>query len=238
MKKNNQEDMLEKMREIALQHPNNIQIIETSVDSEIQIEFFGALQRVSDMEEEFDIKALYNELICEETAIERKKDILAMLTTAGEVESFRLLEDYLKNANDDIKTWAFLACQQGRMLLESRLLEESKIYIASGLGGRGHKLRYVFAFVSLDGTYDDYQKNIIIGEIEYFLKKNKGEIEKTEFVQEFMLCTVLVPLYVNLIDLIQKIVEEINQYGGFLRENVFITNEKPVQIEDLQKIFN
>ncbi|MDD4148904.1 MAG: hypothetical protein PHE33_02635 [Bacteroidales bacterium] len=238
MKKNNQEDMLEKMREIALQNPDNIQIIETSVDSEIQIEFFEALQRVSDIEEDYDIKALYNELICKETAIDRKKEILATLTAAGEVESFRLLEEYLKNVNKDFKIWAFLACQQGRMLLESKLLEESKIYIASGLGGRGHKLRYVFAFVSLGGDYNDYQKNIINGEIEYFLKKNEGEIEKTEFVQGFTLCTALVPLYVNLIDLIQEIVEEINQYGGFLRENVFITNEKPVQIEDLQKIFD
>ncbi len=237
MKKNNQEDMLEKMREIALQDPDNIQIIETSVDSEIQIEFFEALQRVSDIEEDFDIKALHNELVCEETAIERKKDILAMLTTAGEVESFRLLEVYLQNATEDIKTWAFLACQQGRMLLESRLLEESKIYIASGLGGRGHKLRYVFAFVSVEGVYNEYQKNIVKGEIDYFLKKHEGEIEKAEFVKGFTLCTVLVPLYVNLIDLIQEIVEEINQYGGFLRDNVYITNEKPVQIEDLQKIF-
>ncbi|MDD2636438.1 MAG: hypothetical protein PHW82_13180 [Bacteroidales bacterium] len=238
MKNNNQEDMLEKMRGIALQNPDKIQIIETSVDSEIQIEFFETLQRVSDIEEEFNLKSLYSELVCEETAIERKQDILAMFATAGEVESFRLLEDYLKNAADDIKTWAFLACQQGRMLLESRLLEESKIYVASGLGGRGHKLRYVFAFVSLDKTYNEYQKNIIKGEIEYFSKKNEGEIEKIEFVEAYTLCTVLVPLYVNLIELIEKIVEEINQYGGFLNDKVYITNEKLVQIEDLEIIFN
>ncbi len=233
----NQEKMMEKMREIALQNPDNIRIIETSVDSEIQIEFFETLQRIADNEEEYDATALYNELVCKETAVERKKDILALLTSIGEVETYRLLEDYLKVADDEIKTWAFLACQQGRMFLESKLLEESKIYIASGLGGSEHRLRYVFAFSARKDELSASQKNMVKGEIDYFLKKNDSIIESFEFNEGYSICTALVPIYIDLVDLIQEIVGEINQFGDFLRENVFITNEKSIGASDLKNIF-
>lgn len=237
MKIDDQEKMLEKMREIARQNPDDITIIETSVDSQIQIDFFESLQRIDENEDDVNIQALYNELICKETALDRKKEILAQLTSLGEVESYRLLEEYLKTAEDDIKTWAFLACQQGRMFLESKLLEESKIYIASGLGGKDHRLRYVFAFAAREGVYSDSQENIIRGEIEYYLKKNDGIIENIEFGEGYAICTSLVPIYVNLVELIQEIVSEINQFGNFIKENVFITNEKPVKIKELKDIF-
>lgn len=238
MKKRNQEEMMAKMREIALQNPENIRIIETSVDADLQIEFFETLQRLADIDEEYNIEALYSELNCDETALDRKKDILATLTSLGEVESFRLLEDYLKIANDEIKTWAFLACQQGRMFLESKLLEESKIYIASGLGGSDYKLRYIFAFASVNEDFSESQKGVVTGEIEYFLKKNEAEIENVEFLNKYVVCTALVPLYVDLVELMQQIVEEINQYGGFLHENVFLTNEKMVTVLELNEIFD
>ncbi len=228
---------MEKMREIARQNPENIRIIETSVNSDLQIEFFEALQEISDEDEDEDIAVLNSELLSFDTSIDRKKEILAIFTSLGEVESYRHIEEYLKIADEEIKTWAFLACQQGRMFLESRLLEESKIYIASGLGGKEHRLRYVFAFTTKDGESTDSQKNIIKGEIEYFLKKNDGLVEKIDFIDGFTVCTALIPIYINLIDLIQEIVSEINQYGDFLRENVFVTNEKQVAIDDLKDIF-
>lgn len=236
MKADDQEKMMDKMREIARQNPDRIQIIETSVDAQIQIDFFESLQRIEESEEN-DIESLYNELICEETDIERKKDILAILTSFGEVESYRLLEDFLEIVDDDLKTWAFLACQQGRMFLESKLLEESKIYIASGLGGKDYRLRYVFAFSAREESYNDSQKNIVKGEIEYFLKKNDSIIEELKFASIYTICTTLIPIHINLIDLIQDIVGEINQYGDFIKENVYITNEKPIEIEDLKDVF-
>ncbi|PLX05803.1 MAG: hypothetical protein C0596_18695 [Marinilabiliales bacterium] len=80
MKIDDQEKMLEKMREIARQNPDDITIIETSVDSQIQIYFFESLQRIDENEDDVNIQALYNELICKETALDRKKEILAQLT--------------------------------------------------------------------------------------------------------------------------------------------------------------
>ena len=38
--------------------------------------------------------------------------------------------------------------------------------------------------------------------------------------------------------MMQDIIIEINQYGDFLKENVFLTNEKGISEEDLINIFD
>ena len=233
----NQEKMLAKMREIAQQNPENIRIIETSVDSDIQIEFFEAIQYANDNYDIVDFEKLYADLISDTISIEQKKEILLSLTVAGEVESFRLLESYLKIAIEDLKTWAFLACQQGRMFLESKLLEESKIYIASGLGGKEHRLRYLFAVSTRNEDISPAQQKIVEGEIDYYLKKDDAITEKIEFDGKFIICIALIPIYVDIVELVQSIVEEVNQYGNFIKENIFITNEKAKTPEELKEIF-
>ncbi len=233
-----QESMLEKMRQIALNNPENIRIIETSVDAEIQIEFFETLQKAGEEKEFPEPKVLLEGLHDKNLTISQKKEILARLTAYGEVETYRMIEEYLKNPEPELKTWAYLSYQQARMFLESNLLEESKIYIASGLGGKDHRLRYIFAFSSKESSFTDAQKNIIKGEVDYFLKKNDGYSEELLFDKNYVICTTVIALYVNLVELIQEIVTEINQYGGFLKENVFITNEKKIYSQDLDLIFN
>lgn len=238
MKTDDQEHLLNKMREIALSNPDNIRIIETSVDAEIQIEFFELLQSVENEENLPDPNLLFSQLNDSSIALSEKKLILARLTSYGEVESYRLLENYLKDPQPELKTWAYIAYQQARMFLESNLLEESKIYIASGLGGKDHRLRYIFAFSTKEGSFTDSQKNIIKGEIEYHLKKNEGLMEEISFVDNFVMCTIIIAIYINLVELLQDVVGEINQYGDFLKENVFITNEKRITSKDLDSIFN
>ncbi|MDD3859808.1 MAG: hypothetical protein PHW83_06385 [Bacteroidales bacterium] len=234
-----QEEMLNKMREIALLNPENIRIIEASVNSEIQLEFFETLQSVMKNQNlANDPKDLFKALNNQTNTLDKKKEILVKLVSYGEVESYRLIESYLKNPEDELKSWAYMAYQQARMFLESNLLEESKIYIASGLGGKAHRLRYNFAFTSKNKSYNKTQKSIINGEIEYFLKKNDGIIEQLQYKKSFVICTALVAIHVNLVEMIQDMIIEINQYGNFLKENVFLTNEKQINEVDLDQIFN
>jgi hypothetical protein len=232
-----QDKMLEKMREIALNNPDNIRIIETNVDAEVQIEFFETLQRIGNEPEFPEPQELWNQLHDATKTTDEKKEILARLTSYGEVETYRMLEDYLKTPEEQLKTWAYLSYQQARMFLESNLMEESKIYIASGLGGKDHRLRYIFALSSKEDSFTEAQKNIVNGEIEYFIKKNDGFTEEIIYSNNYIICTAIIALHINLIELLQDIVYEINQYGAFLRENVFITNEKRIDSTDLDKVF-
>jgi hypothetical protein len=77
--------MREKMREIALNNPESIRIIETNVDAEVQIEFFETLQRIGSEPEFPEPHELWDQLHNKDFSLEEKKDILARLTSYGEV---------------------------------------------------------------------------------------------------------------------------------------------------------
>jgi hypothetical protein len=229
-----QEKMMQKMRDLARTHPEKICIIETSVDSKIQIEFFETLQKLENkLNRITEIVELKDNLYNPEISIKEKKEILALLAGLGEVESYRIIEEYLKDAEKELKSWTFLSYQQAKLFLESKLLEETKIYIASGLGGNEHRLRYSFAVNSTNPEFDQFQKDTVKGELEYFLKKENCILEELYFDKKFAVATALVPVYSDLVDLLQEIILEINQYGEFLEPNVFITNEKKIDISEL-----
>ncbi len=233
-----QERMMKKMRELALNNPERISIVETSVDPNIQIDFFEALQKLDNkLDKDHNVENYQKELFNPETQIERKKELLAILVGLGEVKSFRIIEKYLKKAEKELKTWTFLAYQQARLFLESKLLEESKIYIASGLGGKEHRLRYSFGiYTAKQKSFDGYQKKTIKGELEYFFKKEDCMLEEIKFSENYAVATCLVPVFLDLVDLLHQIFNEINQYGNFIHPNIFITNEKRIDIEEFKKL--
>jgi len=47
----------------------------------------------------------------------------------------------------------------------------------------------------------------------------------------------LIALHVDIVDLIENIIKEINQYGNFLHENIYITNEKIIDTNQLDNLF-
>ena len=230
--------MLEKMREIALKNPEKIRIVETNVDAEVQLEFYMLMQKIGESDLEKQIPALVNDLLTTDD-IEIRKRLLVSLASTGEIDAYRFLEKYLVDCDDDIKKWALLSCQQCQMFLESSLLDESKIYVASGLGGKDHRLRYVFVLAGkVKDQFTDFQKKIIDNETTYYLEKSDSVREKLDYDGEYAICTVLVPLYEDVVTLVQSIIDEVNQYGGFIKQSIFITNEKLVSREALDKMFD
>src|SRR5690554_1715961 len=131
----NRETILNKMREIAQNSPEKIHIIETNVEAEMQIEFFETLQILNKQKDSPELEEIWDKLNKETSSFQEKKESLALLASFGEVDSFRLIEKYLENTEKELQSWTFLAYQQARMFLEANLLDEEKIYIASGLGG-------------------------------------------------------------------------------------------------------
>ncbi|HOK37830.1 MAG TPA: hypothetical protein P5312_05125 [Bacteroidales bacterium] len=232
----NNENIFNKLREIAAKNPYSIKIIETNVDPDTQIEFFKLIQKFGNQNIKISPEKLESQLI-NETNHQKIKELLSQLTLSGTVEAYRIIEKYVESAPEDLKKWAFLAYKQSKMFLESSLLEEeSVIYIASGLGGLGHRLRYFFALVG-KSILTDGQIKLAKGEVEYFLKKHDAIIEEINTSGKFIFFKALIPVQIEVITIMQEIVSEINQYGDFLNENVFITNEKIPELSELNNIF-
>ena len=79
-----------------------------------------------------------------------EKKILCDLAFIDDVKAYRRIEKFIESASGTLKQWATLSLQESRMLLQSSLLDEQQVFISTGLGGKGKKLRYFVVFLSVN----------------------------------------------------------------------------------------
>jgi len=151
-----------------------------------------------------------------------------MLATIDDVKAFRTIEKLVGIASGEIKQWATLAFQESRMLIQSSLLDEQQVFISTGLGGKGQKLRYYVVFVNsnrneiLTGT----QQKLLKDELIFELNQNEGEFETMDFSEGFSTVLVMLPLQSDIKKIFRNIIDECNQYGDFLDDDMIVTNVK------------
>jgi hypothetical protein len=216
---------------------DGINILEEQINSDTQLEYFEfskTHQNISSAEELF----LYKDEIFENNiSVEKTKKILVQLAAVDNVEAYRTIEKYLKVPDSRCYEWAYLALQESRMLIESKLLEENKILISTGLGGKGLKLRYFIVFFTANGTLiTDLQKKIIENELQYGLKRKGGEVENLIFNHNVACLLTIVPMQVPLKKLFNKIIKECNQFGDFLFNDYIITNMKVLSNDEINQL--
>jgi len=208
--------------------PENFSILEEQVDIELQMKYFEEVKRVRELNtagENFENKNL---LFNKETEVEKKREILLALAGIDDVKAFRTIEKFVASSNGEIRKWAVLALQESRMLIQSSLLDEQQVFISTGLGGKGQKLRYYVVFINkkpweiLSGTQQKLLKDEVIIE----LKAHDGEFETIDFTEGFSTSLVMLPLQTDIRNVFRNIVEECNQYGNFLDDDMIITNMK------------
>ena len=114
------------------------------------------------------------------------------------------------------------------MLIQSSLLDEQLVFISTGLGGKGQKLRYYVVFINknqqviLNATQQKLLKNEIIFE----LNQHDGEFESMDFSEGFSTALAMLPLQSDLRQIFRNIIDECNQYGDFLDDDMIVTNVK------------
>jgi hypothetical protein len=169
-----------------------------------------------------------DELFDENVDESRKKELLTAIATYDDVKAYRTLEKFVDNATGEIKQWGILAMQESRMLLQNSLLDENQVFISTGLGGKGKKLRYFVVFISHDenSLLTSIQQKLVTDELIFELKKHEGEFESIDFTEGFASSLVMLPITVNIQQVFRNVIEECNQYGNFLRKDMVITNVK------------
>jgi len=122
------------------------------------------------------------------------------------------------------------------MLLESSLLEEKQVFISTGMGGKGDKLRYfIVNFLNSASDYPETIQNIIQKEFEYGLSKAKAELETITFESKYTLVTALIPIKTDIRELFQNINNECQQLGIDLSEHFLVTNVKRLNVEEIEE---
>ena len=220
--------------------PKNFSILEEQIDVETQIEYFDFVQKNRNKESNTeDITNIFLQLEADDNSEEDKKSALVSLASIEDVKAFRILEEFQKNASDELKNWATLALQESRMLIESFLLEkeDAQVFISSGMGGKDQKLRYFVAgFLEDNQHFDQGLEKLIIGEFKFYFSEQNAEIEELIFNEEFILLTVLIPIKVNVKTLLETTIKSCKSLGMKLNEHFLVTNVKKIGIEEIRKM--
>ena len=220
--------------------PENFSILEEQIDVELQLEYFNYSK---------DIKAGFTpEMVSEHQAdlfdssvsIGEKKNLLVLLASQEKVESFRTIEKYAKNPDPELRDWSILALQESRMVIQSSLMDEQQVYISTGLGGRGQKLRYFVVFVGSESVheYSKVQQKLIQNELDYALRKSDGELEDIHFEESLAISDILLPVKTDIQSVFSSVINECNQYGDFVRPDIIITNVKRMNVEEIKNFIN
>jgi hypothetical protein len=230
------ENIYDKIKELLGTTPVNFNILEEKIDIDLQMQYFEISKNVKEnLNQEHILKKkedIFDLAIPEKQRMNR----FAELASIESVEAYRTIERYIRSPISALKQWAVLALQESRMFLESRLLDENQVFISTGLGGKGSKLRYFVVLLLKEGReFSELNKKIVLNEVEIILQKNKGEIEKISFTGKYATMMVIMPLQVPIKEIFRESVKECNLYGNFLKPNFIVTNVKELSESEIDE---
>jgi len=234
------DNIYQKLKDILIELGGDFSILEEQIDVNLQVEFFELVHEIAENKRENKeiLDEAYNRLIDPDVHTEEKKKLLAELSTIDKPESYRIIEKVVNDNDSELYSWAMLALQHCRIGLETSLLDENQIFISTGLGGKGEKLRYFIAckFKS-DDSFSDTHKKIVQTEFEDVFEKHDCKIEKVTFVEKYVSVIALIPIEVSVGNVIKSSITECNQYGDFLYQQYLITNVKMLDYTEIKNFF-
>jgi len=237
-------DVFKRFRDSFSKMDGHFHILEQRVPVELQMEYFKYSEQVRKERakpdlNDMDYTAFRESLSNPESTTDYKKYILSMLATSREVKAYRMLEDYVQHPDEDVSNWAYMALMESRISLESELSDEKQIYISTGLGGKGEKLRFYVLMLSRDrAPFQEYQRKVIEREFAYFLPKADCEIERLTIGEQYVELVFLIPVRADIKLTLDKVINECNQYGDFLSDIFTITNVKELTQQEVTDIIN
>ena len=235
-------DIFKKFRDSFSRIDGHFHILEQRVPVERQMEYFKYSEKIRKDKDKPDISNMdfsifENSLDDPESSTEHKRYVLSMLATSRKVKAYRILEEYAQAPDPDVADWAYMALMESRIALESELSDEKQVYISTGLGGKGEKLRfYVLILANELKPFQDYQRTVIEREFPYSLGKADCEIERLTINENYLELVFLIPVRTDIKLTLDLVIGECNQYGNFLSDVFTITNVKELSAEEVDEI--
>ena len=214
----------------------NFSLMEDPVDMHVQMNYFETSHRLREEFTEQDMLARKDELFSSHLSVENKKTLLVQMASVPSPEIYRILESYSKAPDAELESWAKMALQENRLLLESHLLDDNQVFISTGLGGKGNKLRYfVVLFYREVNDLQPFQQKVVQDEMNYVLQRYQGELETLKFKNKYSTMRVVMPLSSDIAKTFSEGIEECNQFGNFLSSNFIVTNMKELSEEEINE---
>ncbi len=235
-----EDNIYKKIQEAISSLPENFSILEEQIDVELQMEYFNYGR---DLKTRFSVELILQhqaDLFDPTVPLDEKKNLLVLLASQEKVEAFRTIEKYAQNPDPELRDWSILALQESRMVIQSSLMDEQQVYISTGLGGKEQKLRYFVVFICNESIeeYSAVQRKLIKTELEYALTHNNGLLEEISFEKELAIAILLLPVKSDIQGVFSSVINECNQYGDFVRQDIIITNVKRMSVNEIRRFIN
>jgi len=215
--------------------PENINLIEEQIDLSEQIEFFEMVANLKPSIDKEQILLVRDSLFEASYSIEEKKQLLVMLSEIPEVDAYRTIERFVNSCEPQLRNWAIIARHKNRVQLESSMLDEKCVFLTTGLGGKGTKLRYFTVLLPrMDMPLTEIQKKIVKNEFEFAFQKSDCELEEIRFNDLFVALLVLIPLKTSISKIFNEVIIECNNLGNFLNERFIVTNVKALTDDEIE----
>jgi hypothetical protein len=227
----------EDFQKVVRENGGDIQVMEREVSLDTQMAYMRMSKEVkSNLRPDIVMAGKY-ELWDENSSPGSKRRRLAALASIGSPDAIRILQNYQKQPDKGLEDWTYLALQECKLVFQASMLDHPPMFISTGLGGHGQKLRFFGAFFSRDGgAFDETRQRVISGEVEYMFEKFEGKLEFIAFSGQFVTFWGLVPIDVPLNDRVKAAIDESNLLGGGLRNDFVLTNVKKLTFYELGEI--
>lgn len=220
-------------------HGNNdlLRIMETSIPVSVQAAYFKLSNKIRSEEYDFNFESWRERLLSDDTDDESKKRIMIQMSGTKDIAAFRFLEEYAKTVKGELVYWCALALLEARVQIESDILGERPVIVATGLGGKDNKLRFFIVLATVDGAdFTPYQESLLEKEFSFYAKEYGCDIEDIRIHSNFITVLALVPVDMdNPGILFDKVVEECNSYGDFLRKDYVLTNVRILSDSEIRR---
>jgi hypothetical protein len=239
-----QEEVFKRFQNSLVRIEGHLHMVSSMIPAQTQAAYFHAVQQerltrqrmgigaVSESEADEAYRTLYNEL----SELNQKKHSIILLVVDGTVLSYRRLEAYAGEATDELADWLQMALSEVSVSLQMEFSGEPHVLVASGLGGKGDRMRFFSLFLSNGNLpFEGYQRRLIEKEFAYILPREGCEIERLVVGEKHVELLLFVPVSIDFFSIVSKVVEECNQYGNFLAPHIFVTNVKKMTETEIEQ---
>jgi hypothetical protein len=219
----------------------NIKIMDLQVDIAVQMEYMRMLKTIGKPPVSDDaIAKTQQKILAADTSMSIKKKMLQKLSAVEKVEVMRFLEQYAANAPEGMRSFAQLAAFHSKLQIESSLLGEPQVVVASGMGGIENSLRFFVALLPISAKpLNDTQKHILTSEFTYVFEDFNAVIENDiDFLGKYPKFTMLAPLQTHPGKIVAESIKSCNELGSFLRDGAIISNVKALNDNEIERIWH
>lgn len=214
-------------------------ILEEQINIDLQVDFFELINNLS-KEKGDESEFLHKEerLFSSEASDDEKKKILAEFSNTKDPKSYRIIQRFLDSEPGDLYQWAVLSLQHCRISLETDLLDEQQVFISTGLGGKGDKLRYfIVCKFKDDSVIKNSQKKVLQTEFEISFSEHHSDIERLSYFESYFSILGLIPIDISINEVVKLAIHESNNYGDFIHDKFLVTNVKVLKKEEIARHF-